>query len=106
MSGLWKGVFVSQANGRWKKLSDTDEDPRLRDLSIRIEEKEGINQPPLIVATNKARGNSYTVWDPNPLLKNVDFCEAKVVTLKNLPGFPPEQEMGLVFPPFKGMFCT
>jgi hypothetical protein len=92
-------VFEEGPNGSWKKVSEKDEDPRLEKFPIRIELKEAINQPPIVVATDKATGNSQVIWDPNPQLKAVDLGDAKAVTLKNVPGFPREQQMGLVFPP-------
>jgi len=92
-------VFQEGPGGPWKEVSRSDEDPRIADLPIRMELKESINQPPILVATDRTTGNSQTIWDPNPQLKAVDLGEAKVVTLRNVPGFPREQQMGLVFPP-------
>ena len=92
-------VFKEGTGGSWKEVSRGDEDPRLATLPVRIELRESINQPPILVATDKASGNSQAVWDPNPQLKQVDLGDAKTVTLKNVPGFPGEEQMGLVFPP-------
>jgi dipeptidyl aminopeptidase/acylaminoacyl peptidase len=92
-------TFRQAPNGTWSKVSQSDDDPRFSELPVKIDEEEDINQPPLIVGTDKVSGNTYTVWDPNPQLKNVVLGDAKVLPLHNVAGFPDGEEIGLVLPP-------
>ena len=61
-----KGLFPTQ-------LDDTE-----------VSEKEGLNEPPVLVATN--RQTSRIVLDPNPQLKDIALGEATVYTWKDKEG--------------------
>jgi dipeptidyl aminopeptidase/acylaminoacyl peptidase len=48
---------------------------------------QGINDPPLVVATNGER--SRVVWDPNPQLKNVELSQGLEISVQQGIGRPP-----------------
>src|SRR5439155_1533743 len=56
VSGQIKGIGKAEHNG------------------LRVTVKQGLNDPPQLVATNKEA--SRVIWDPNPQLKNLEWGEA------------------------------
>jgi dipeptidyl aminopeptidase/acylaminoacyl peptidase len=89
-------IFHQEANGRWQQAAGT-EDPRLAALPVKVEKREGVNQPPLLVAEDKANHVSRTIWDPNPQLRQINLGTAEVIHGKDSSGY--EWEAGLVRPP-------
>src|SRR5438552_880928 len=72
--------------------------------SLEVQVKQGIDQPPLLVASNPH--TSRVIWDPNPQLKNVQLGEASVYKWKDKQGRefkgglfkPPNHKAGLRYP--------
>jgi dipeptidyl aminopeptidase/acylaminoacyl peptidase len=62
-----------------------------------VRKRESINQPPQLVAEDKASGLSHVIWDPNPQLKDIKLGPAEVIHWKDDTGY--EWEAGLVKPP-------
>jgi dipeptidyl aminopeptidase/acylaminoacyl peptidase len=89
-------IFHQEANGSWQQAAGT-EDPRLANLPLRVQKRESINQPPQLVAEDKASGISHVIWDPNPQLKGIELGPAEVIHWKDDTGY--EWEAGLVKPP-------
>ena len=89
-------IFHQEADGSWRQAVGT-EDPQLAKLPFKVEKRESINQPPLIVAEDKTRGVSYVIWDPNPQLKDIALGTAEIIHGKDGSGY--EWEAGLVKPP-------
>jgi len=89
-------IFHQDPQGNWRQIDGT-EDPRLAELPIKVEKRESINQPPLIVAEDKRSNSSHLIWDPNPQLKEIELGLAEVIHWKDRTGF--EWEAGLVKPP-------
>jgi dipeptidyl aminopeptidase/acylaminoacyl peptidase len=66
--------------------------------------KQGLNQPPLLVAANKH--TSRVIWDPNPQLKNIQLTKATAYTWKDKDGrdwrgglyLPPNYKAGQRYP--------
>jgi len=83
-------------DGSWQQAAGT-EDPRLAKLPIKVEKRESINQPPLIVTQDKASHVSRTIWDPNPQLREIVLGTAEVIHGKDSSGY--EWDAGLVKPP-------
>ncbi len=52
--------------------------------SFEITVKQSLNEPPLLVATNKQ--TSRVIWDPNPQLKNIELGQARVYKWKDKEG--------------------
>ena len=88
-------IFHQQANGSWQQTSET-EDPRLVRLTIEVEKRESVNQPPQIVALNKAGGTWRVVWDPNPQLKEVQLGPSEIIHWIDVTGH--RWEAGLLKP--------
>jgi dipeptidyl aminopeptidase/acylaminoacyl peptidase len=61
-----KGSFPAERNG------------------LEVSVKQGLNDPPVLVATNKQ--TSQIIWDPNPQVKNIELGEASVYTWKDKEG--------------------
>lgn len=89
-------IFHQDANGSWQQAAGS-EDPRLANLLIKVEKRESINQPPLILAEDKASHVSRTIWDPNPQLQEIALGTAEVIHGKDSSGY--EWDAGLVKPP-------
>ncbi len=89
-------IFHQQADDSWRQAVGT-EDPRLAKLPVKVGKREGINQPPQLVAEDKASGASYVIWDPNPQLKDIELGSAEVIQWKDDTGY--DWEAALVKPP-------
>jgi hypothetical protein len=89
-------IFHQQGNGTWRQVAGT-EDPRLARLPIEVTKRESINQPPQLVAEDKATRVTHTIWDPNPQLKDIELGSGEVIQWKDDTGY--EWEAGLVRPP-------
>ncbi len=71
--GIWQEVVA----GNGESIED-----EARDLEVMV--KEGLDQPPLLVAKNKQR--SRVIWDPNPQLDNIELGHASVYRWKDKEG--------------------
>jgi dipeptidyl aminopeptidase/acylaminoacyl peptidase len=89
-------IFHQQANGQWRQIAGT-EDPRLARLPIKVTKRESINQPPQLVAEDKATRVTHMIWDPNPQLQDVELGSGEVIHWKDANGY--EYDGGLVKPP-------
>jgi dipeptidyl aminopeptidase/acylaminoacyl peptidase len=67
----------------------------VRNQAFEVRVKQGIDQPPLLVASNK--NSSRVIWDPNPQLKNIELGQASVYRWKDKEGR--EFKGGLFQPP-------
>jgi len=94
--GPLAAIFHQEATGNWRQGAGS-EDPRLAKLPIKVQKRESINQPPLILAEDKTSHDSRTIWDPNPQLKEIALGTAEVIHGKDSSGY--EWEAGLVKPP-------
>jgi len=68
------------ANGTWQVARQIKGGGKAEHNGVEITVKEGVNDPPLLVAVDKQ--TSRVLWDPNPQLKNFDLGEAAVYTWK------------------------
>jgi hypothetical protein len=71
-------------DGAWQVAVQSQGEPRVEHNGLEVTVKQGLNNPPLLVATNKHR--SGVIWDPNPQLKNIDLGQASVYTWKDKSG--------------------
>jgi dipeptidyl aminopeptidase/acylaminoacyl peptidase len=62
----------------WQLIGESNGVPEVGHSGLEVTVTEGLNEPPLFVATSK--GISRVFWDPNPQLKNIEFGEASVYT--------------------------
>jgi len=86
--------YRRMGDGTWQIAGSSKGEPRKEHTGLEVTVKEGINEPPLLVATNKQK--SGVIWDPNPQLKNIELGEASVYTWKDKEGR--EQRGGLYKP--------
>jgi dipeptidyl aminopeptidase/acylaminoacyl peptidase len=89
-------VFRNKDDGYWQPVAGA-EDPRLGALPIEVRKRESINQPPVLIAEDRAGGTARTIWNPNPQLKDIELGSAEVIHWKDATGH--EWEAGLVKPP-------
>jgi hypothetical protein len=68
-------TYVRSTHGTWApEPEDTVGDPPQLDVVI----KQSLNDPPVLMATDRESKVSRAIWEPNPDLKNVDWGEASV----------------------------
>jgi dipeptidyl aminopeptidase/acylaminoacyl peptidase len=89
-------IFHQQANGAWQQAAGT-EDPRLAKLPVKVEKREGISQPPELVAKDRKNGVTRAFWNPNPQLQGIELGSGEIIKWKDDTGY--EWEAGLVKPP-------
>jgi hypothetical protein len=89
-------IFSRVSDGTWKQVPGA-EDPKLRALPIKVEVKQDVNHPPVVVAEDKTRHKPQPVWDPNPQLGDIELGQAEVI--KGTDDHGNEWEGGLVKPP-------
>jgi hypothetical protein len=83
------------ADGTWqvaKQIKGELRDERRNGLEVTV--KQGLQEPPLLVATSKQI--TRVIWDPNPQLKNIELGEASVYTWTDKSGR--ERKAGLYKP--------
>ncbi len=66
------------ADGEWKVAQQFNGMPREGHGAIEVTVKQGLNEPPQLIATNDR--TSRIVWDPNPSLKAIKLGKARVET--------------------------
>jgi dipeptidyl aminopeptidase/acylaminoacyl peptidase len=71
-------------DGTWKIARLVKGESTAGDESFKVTVKEGLNDPPVLVAANKK--TSRVIWDPNPQLKNLELGEATGYTWKDKGG--------------------
>jgi dipeptidyl aminopeptidase/acylaminoacyl peptidase len=71
-------------DGAWQVAVQSQGEPSVEHNGLEVTVKQGLNDPPLLVATNKR--TSGVIWDPNPQLKNMDLGQASVYTWKDKSG--------------------
>lgn len=83
-SGTYRETaFLADADLSWTPFAPvtSDEEPPLR---LRV--SEDLNQPPVLVATDIATGESREVFDPNPQLRNIELLPVEVIEWKDKNG--------------------
>lgn len=81
-------------DGSWRVERQRRGVPALGNGNLEVTVKQGINDPPLLVASDGER--SKTIWDPNPQLKNLVLSQARVYSWKDKDG---HQVEGGLYPP-------
>jgi dipeptidyl aminopeptidase/acylaminoacyl peptidase len=80
-SGVWHSSgFVDASSGR----------------GILVSVRQGLNDPPVLVAADRVTRQSRQLWDPNPSLRNIDLGEASVYRWKDSAG---REEVGGLYKP-------
>jgi dipeptidyl aminopeptidase/acylaminoacyl peptidase len=73
--------YRQSLEGAWKIAGQVKGESTAGDQNFQVSVKEGLNDPPVLVAANKK--TSRVIWDPNPQLKNLELGEATIYTWKN-----------------------
>jgi hypothetical protein len=93
-AGLTSGRSYRRSSEGWTADSEGTPNSRRRfDVTV----KEGLNDPPILLATDLASKNSRVLWDPNPWMKTIDIGHASVYHWKDSSGR--EEVGGLYMPP-------
>ena len=82
-------VRIDLQTGSMQSLANAPASPEAEQTgsshgSFDVQVKQGIDQPPLLVASNP--NTSRVIWDPNPQLKNIQLGEASVYKWKDKHG--------------------
>jgi len=73
-------------DGTWQVAAQTKGDPGVEHGGLEVTVKQGLNESPLLSATDKKV--SKVIWDPNPELKAIELGEAITYTWKDKEGHP------------------
>jgi len=83
-----RGTGISEyrraGDGTWQVARQMSGMPEVGHDGLELTVKQGLNEPPLVVATNKRA--SRVIYDPNPQLKNIELGQASVYTWKDKDG--------------------
>ena len=71
-------------DGTWQVAEQIKGEPKAERNGLEVIVKQGLNEPPQLLATNKQA--SWTIWDPNPQLRNFELGEATVYRWKDKKG--------------------
>src|SRR5260370_14893537 len=72
------------ADGLWQSVGQSEGEPKAESNGLEVTVKQGLNEPPLLVA--RIKQTSRVIWDPNPQLKNIELGQASVYTWKDKEG--------------------
>jgi dipeptidyl aminopeptidase/acylaminoacyl peptidase len=89
----WTSEYRRKADG-WEMMGQREGDTQIGQNSLQVSVKQGINEPPTLVASLK--GSSRVIWDPNPQFKDIELGQAGVYTWKDKEG--KERKGGLYKP--------
>jgi dipeptidyl aminopeptidase/acylaminoacyl peptidase len=99
--------YLRSAAGPWVPMK-TSEDSDAGDSLIDVSVRQSLNDPPVLVATDKTTTSSRIIWNPNPELRDIDLGEALAYKWKDKtdhdwigglykpPGYVPGQRYPLV----------
>ena len=75
-------VHYQQTADKWSKVGETPvslNDATSAELGVRLEVRQGLNDPPVLWASQADRSSARPVWDPNPQLRDLEIGPAKIV---------------------------
>lgn len=72
------------SNGSWQIISQFEGVPQVGRNGLEVKVKQGLNDPPLLVVSNKQR--SRVIWNPNPQLQDIELGDASVYAWKDKNG--------------------
>ena len=82
-------------SNQWQVIEHIDKQPERAPNDLQITMKQGLNDPPLLLATD-SKQMSRVVWDPNPQLRDIELTQASTYTWHDKDGR--EWEGGLFKP--------
>ena len=90
----YEDAFLDRHRGAWRVAAHRQ--PPL-ELSLELSVREGLNDPPVLLATDPSTSRSRVVFDPNPQLKDKELGSVSVYEWKD--GYGRTVQAGLVKPP-------
>jgi hypothetical protein len=93
-AGLTSGRSYRRSSGGWTAESGATPNVH-RPFDVLV--KEGLNDPPVLLATDLASTKSRVLWDPNPWIRDIDMGQASVYRWKDSSGR--DEVGGLFLPP-------
>jgi dipeptidyl aminopeptidase/acylaminoacyl peptidase len=91
---LGNTVYGRTEGGAWHVVDRSEGAPDSVHTGFQVSVRQGLNEPPLLVATNGRR--LRVIWNPNPQLANVELARASIYTWKAKDG---RQWRGALFKP-------
>lgn len=88
-----QALYVRSPTGVWQSAGSFDPES-VREIQISV--RQGLNDPPVLMATDAAASRSRILWDPNPGIRNIDLGEASVYRWKDSSG---RDEVGGLYKP-------
>ena len=80
---LYEDDVLERKDGRW--IAGSKQLPP-QDLPLQLTIREGLDEPPVLLATDSETRKSRVVFDPNPQLANIDFGSVSVYEWKDSHG--------------------
>jgi hypothetical protein len=71
-------------DGSWQVTGQSDGEPDIGPVDLKVNIKQGFDNPPLFVATNGQ--TSRVIWDPNPQLKNIELQQTDIYKWRDKDG--------------------
>jgi hypothetical protein len=79
-------TYVQVAGGRWSLDKQVSNGSLAPVGGMQVTVREGINDPPVLVATDMHSRATKSIWDPNPQLKQIELGELSVFKWKDKTG--------------------
>lgn len=80
-----KVIFVRTRDGRWQVESGVEKSESAgKSLDVRI--RQGLNEPPVLVASDRGITTARAIWNPNPQLNNIALGKATEFQWKDATG--------------------
>jgi dipeptidyl aminopeptidase/acylaminoacyl peptidase len=78
-------TFTHRTDGSWSDNTTHDESGE-KNRPVAISVRQGLNSPPVLIATEGKSKRVRVVWDPNPQLKNIELAEVSVLKWQDRTG--------------------
>jgi dipeptidyl aminopeptidase/acylaminoacyl peptidase len=102
-------VRFQRTSGRWRKYAETPvshDEAASAEIGIKLDIKQGLNDPPVLWASLGNGQGARPIWDPNPQLRGIDMGQAKIVHWTDASGksfrgglyLPPDYKPGTRYP--------
>jgi dipeptidyl aminopeptidase/acylaminoacyl peptidase len=77
--------YLRSAGGTWAPIQTSERSATAED-PIEVSVKQSLNDPPVLVATDKTTGISRMIWNPNPEFKDIKLGDAYAFSWKDKNG--------------------
>lgn len=88
-----EALYARSRDGAWQSAGFAGPDSA---RAVALTVRQGLNEPPVLMAVDNATKISRVLWDPNPSLRDVDLGEASVYRWKDDEG---REEVGGLYKP-------